>query len=150
MGTPRTRSPWTFGGDEWLPTQTSGPRLQLLLQCGHEWIALFATLGLFDGVGVAFCVVPHIVRRGAIERPDERQASVCKDLKQAVQHAGAGDVVERPNPVNREDGLMVVQFSGSGQGFDDRFGASSGRESELAGASCLNLCGIKLGQGASN
>ena len=65
----------------------------------HEWIALFATLVLFDGVGVAFCIVPHIVRWGAIERSDERQASVCKgDLKQAVRHAGAGDVVERPNP----------------------------------------------------
>ena len=78
-------------------------------QCGHEGVALLATLSLLDDVGCVGVVVPHVCGGLGVEKSDEWQASVrFRHSLEALKHAVAGDGVVGTNPVDRQDGAGRV------------------------------------------
>ena len=80
-------------------------------QCGHEGVALLATLGLLDDVGCVGVVVPHVCGGLGVEKSDEWQASVrFGHGLEALKHAVAGDGVVGTNPIDRQDGAGRVLF----------------------------------------
>jgi len=80
-------------------------------QCGHEGVALLATLGLLDNVGCVGVVVPHVCGGLGVEKSDEWQASVrFRHGLEALKHAVAGDSVVGTNPIDRQDGAGRVPF----------------------------------------
>ena len=80
-------------------------------QCGHEGVALLASLGLLDDVGCVGVVVPHVCGGLGVEKSDEWQASVrFGHGLEALKHAVAGDGVVGTNPIDRQDGAGRVLF----------------------------------------
>ena len=63
----------------------------------------------------------------------------------------SGDMVERPDSVDRQDGGARVAFSGDLEELVERLGARTRAEAELVGhAGILECCSEVQGQGASD
>ena len=113
---------------------------------------MLPALGLQDLVFGADVVGPDVTARGAVELASERQErGLLRSRAQAVEHGLSGDMVERPDHVDRQDGGARVACSGDLEELVERLGARTRAEAELVGhAGILECCGEVLGQRASD
>ena len=137
----------------WLQCGRNGVKGGVLgdrVECRHQRVALLPALGLQDLVFRADIVGPDIAALGAVELARQERGKL-RSRAQAIEHGLSGDMVERPDSVDRQDGGARVAFSGDLEELVERLGARTRAEAELvAHAGILECCSEVLGQGASD
>ena len=113
------------------------------LQTRHQWVSLFASLGLLDGVGTPVSIMVKVCALRAIKKADGRDKGLQTRVPpQAFENGGPRDVIVGADAINTEHGGAASRLRGQVELARQGFRSSLRRQRVLERrAHCLESLG---------